>query len=114
MYLPPGQTVQLVDGYLIDTDPLIDASQCAQEGGQFASQYGWGSAVCSFAYPGSVVVHFTPAANYQISSSANCDKMFTYQVDTHGAIGIGLADKSGQPFTTTKSPTCLVRLMLGV
>jgi len=61
--------------------------------------------------PSDVIVHFTPAANYQLAHSAACDRTFKYTVDEHGAIEISL-NVSGI-ITTDDNPTCVVTVTPG-
>jgi hypothetical protein len=59
-----------------------------------------------------VKVNFTPAANYQISSTVQCHQsIYTCQIDVHGAVVISI-NQSGD-FTTGASPWCAVKLKLG-
>jgi hypothetical protein len=115
-YLPPNQTVQRDNtiriGWVDDLDSQITDPQCSQEGG-FMSSFGWGSSFCWFTYPGSVNVQFNPG-NYQIATSASCNPPWTYNVDVHGAITIGLGNTG--PYLTWPSgsnPTCIVRVTVG-
>jgi hypothetical protein len=111
LYLPPQQQIQVFNGFALDSDSLIDQSQCKSEGGGWMS-FGWGAWFCEFSYPMSVTVRFTPPSNYQVSSTAQCDQsVFTYQVDTHGAVAISVT-QSGF-FTTGSTPWCVVKVKLG-
>jgi hypothetical protein len=111
LYLPPQQQIQNFNGAALDLDSLIDQSQCGNEGGAWTS-FGWNSWFCQFSYPLSVKVSFTPASNYQISSTAECDQsVFTYEVDTHGAVAIQI--KQTGIFKTGSSPWCVVKVKLG-
>jgi len=94
LYLPPQQpAIQTLQGQLLATDTLIDQGQCSAEGGKWANYYG-NVAGCGFLYPDSVTVHFTPATNYKLKSSAQCDpSWWTYTVDPHGAVAISLTNQ---------------------
>ena len=91
VFLPPQQpAIQLSQNKLLATDTLIDRGQCDSEGGTWSTFYG-GVTGCGFLYPDSATVHFRPASNYKLSSSAQCDSSWwTYTVDPHGAISISL------------------------
>jgi hypothetical protein len=68
--------------------------------------------MCDFQYPVTVKVNFTPAENYQISSTVQCDQsIYTYQIDVHGAVVISI-NQSGD-FTTGASRWCVIKLKLG-
>ena len=111
LYLPPQQQIEMFQGSAADSDSLINQSQCQSEGGGWMT-FGWGVYVCEFFYPQSVTVRFTPPPNYQISSTAQCDQsVFSYQVDTHGAVSISI--KQSGFFTTGSSPWCVVKVKLG-
>ncbi|HEY5106742.1 MAG TPA: hypothetical protein VII73_08215 [Caulobacteraceae bacterium] len=116
LFLPPQQQLSVWPGGLIaDFDPLIDQPQCGSEGGYWASMFG-GPAECGFYYPSSVVVHFTPASNYHVASTASCaSSTWTYQVDDHGAIAIQILPQlsSAIDFSTGNSATCVVSVTLG-
>jgi hypothetical protein len=113
LYLPPDQELSQWNASILDFDALIDQAQCGKEGGTWGALFG-SIGGCQFFYPSSVVVHFSPAANYQISSTANCDKsIFTYQIDVHGAIAIQLVHQQYANFSTGSSPSCVVRVNVG-
>jgi hypothetical protein len=114
LYLPPGQQVSpWPGGYVADFDVLIDQAQCQSEGGTWAGLFG-SQPLCSFYYPSSVVVHFDPAANYQIASTASCAAMWSYQADARGAVSIQLLPQfSAGPFQTGGSAACVVRVTVG-
>ena len=113
--LPPQQQVQTDptdSSKILDLDPLLTQSQCGAEGGYWGAF--WGSSYCSFTYPSGVIVHFTPAANYKLSSTAVCDKtLWSYQIDVHGAISIQLLPQQYLNFTTGTNPSCVVRVTTG-
>lgn len=90
LYLPPGQSfVSASGGRIADVDPLLDQSQCSSERGSYSSNG------CMFLYPASVLVRFTPGANYQVATSAQCDgSWWTYTVDPRGSISIGLTSEA--------------------
>jgi hypothetical protein len=72
--------------------------------------------MCAFYYPSSVVVHFDPAANFQVSSTADCaSAIWSYQADARGAVAITLLPRYGAnaPFTTGASAACVVRVTAG-
>jgi len=95
LYVPPQQpAIQTLQGQLLATDTLIDQGQCSAEGGKWANYYG-NVTGCGFLYPNSVTVHFTPATNYKLKSSAQCDpSWWTYTVDPHGAVAISLTNQA--------------------
>ena len=110
-YLPPNQQLWFSSGrgVLIDYDGLVTQSQCTQEGGTWIP----GSApYCTYNYPVWVIVHFTPAANYQFTQSAHCANMFTPTVDDHGAIEITVKG-SGLGVATANDATCIVMVTPG-
>lgn len=112
LYLPPGQQVTAEQSGVADWDSLVTQTQCAQEGGAWSAI--WGSYFCAFEYPASVVVHFTPAANFKLAQSASCDHgTFTYSVDVHGAVTISMAAVMPVIMTTDDNPTCVVRVTPG-
>lgn len=111
LYLPPQQQVTAEQTGVSDWDGLITQAQCAQGGGAWSGM--WNSYFCAFEYPASVIVHFTPAANYKISQSAQCDRTFQYTVDVHGAISISLAVAMPVIMTTDNNPTCVVTVTPG-
>jgi len=113
LYLPPFQQVSpWAGGYIADFDVLIDQTQCDFEGGTWAGVFG-SPALCAFYYPASVVVHFDPAANYQIASTASCAGMWTYQTDARGAVSIQLLAQYNSAFQTGASAACVVRVTVG-
>ena len=113
--LPPQQQVQTDptnSGNILDLDSLLGQSQCGAEGGYWGAM--WGSNYCEFTYPAGLIVHFTPAANYKLSTTAVCDKtLWSYQVDVHGAISIQLLPQHYLNFTTGTNPSCVVRVTTG-
>ena len=110
LYLPPQQEIVNYNGSALDVDALIDQSQCTSEGGSWVNSFD--GPLCHFLYPQSVTVRFTPPSNFQVSSTAQCDQsVFTYQVDTHGAVAISI--KQSGTFTTGSSPWCVVKVKLG-
>jgi hypothetical protein len=113
--LPPQQQVQTDptnSGNILDLDPLLTQPQCGTEGGYWGAI--WGSNYCEFTYPAGVIVHFTPAANYKLSTTAVCDRtLWSYQVDVHGAISIQLLPQQYLNFTTGTNPSCVVRVTTG-
>jgi len=112
LYLPPGQEVTAQSYGVADWDGLVTQSQCAQEGGSWGSI--WNGSFCAFNYPASVTVHFTPAANFKLTQTANCDpSTFAYKVDTHGAIQISLSFPLPVIITTDNDPTCVVSVTPG-
>jgi hypothetical protein len=111
LYLPPDQQVTAEQAGVSDWDALVTQAQCAQGGGTWSGM--WNSYFCAFNYPSSVIVHFTPAANYKLSKSAACDRTFTYTVDDHGAIEITLAVTLPVIMTTDDNPTCVVTVSPG-
>jgi hypothetical protein len=112
LYLPPDQYVSAAQSGVADWDGLVTQSQCAQEGGGWGDM--WGGTYCAFNYPGSVTVHFTPAANYKLTQSASCDRRtFAYTVDVHGAITISLTAAMWGIMTTDDNPTCVVSVTPG-
>jgi hypothetical protein len=125
LYLPPQQpAIQWVNGQLLAIDTLIDKGQCSSEGGHWATYYGNANA-CGFLYPSSVMVHFTPASNFKLSSSAQCDSSWwAYTIDAHGAIKVGLTSQAAENLAlvgvwgyagpgTGGSPWCLVYVTKG-
>jgi hypothetical protein len=112
LYLPPNQQVSAFSYGVADWDGLVTQSQCAQEGGAWGNI--WGGTYCAFNYPVSVTVHFTPAANFKLTQTANCDRStFTYTVDTHGAIVISMTAALPIIITTDNNPTCVVSVTPG-
>jgi hypothetical protein len=112
-YLPSQTQVDNVNGTVEQFDSLLTSTQCSQEGGAWTS-FGWGSYFCQFNYPASVVVHFTPASNYQISQSASCNSPWTYSVDPKGAISIQLGTTGPYAnWTTPNNATCVVLVSVG-
>lgn len=112
LYLPPNQQVTAEQSGVADWDSLVTQTQCAQEGGTWSSI--WNGTFCAFNYPASVVVHFTPAANFKLARSASCDHgTFTYDIDVHGAITITLAGAVPAIVTTDDNPTCIVSVIPG-
>jgi hypothetical protein len=111
LYLPSAQEVVLIGNSVIEADPLVTKPQCAQEGGTWDTQFaGW----CTYQYPSSVLVHFTPAANYKLTKSAHCDSsVFTYTVDDHGAILISWKTTNSQYVVLGADPTCIVTVTPG-
>jgi hypothetical protein len=110
LYLPPQQLIQMGNNIALDVDTLIDAAQCVSDGGEWNTYFG--ASMCDFQYPVTIKVNFTPAANYQISSTVQCDQsIYTYQIDVHGAVLISI-NQSGD-FTTGTSPWCVIKLNLG-
>ncbi len=112
LYLPPDQQVTAESTGVADWDSLVTQAQCAQEGGAWGGI--WNSYFCAFNYPASVTVHFTPAANYKLSRSANCDRStFAYTIDVHGAITISMTAALPVIMTTDDNPTCVVSVTPG-
>jgi len=112
LFLPPNQQVTTGASGVADWDSLITQTQCNGEGGTWGAI--WNGSFCAFNYPASVTVHFTPAANFKLTQSANCDKStFTYDVDTHGAITISLKNAAPAIVTTDNNPTCVVSVVPG-
>lgn len=113
--LPPQQQVQTDptdSSKILDLDPLLTQSQCGAEGGYWGTF--WGNSYCSFTYPSGVIVHFTPAANYKLSSTVVCDQtLWSYHIDVHGAISIQLLPQQYLNFTTGTNPSCVVRVTTG-
>jgi hypothetical protein len=112
LYLPPDQQVTAEQAGVSDWDSLVTQSQCAQEGGTWSAI--WSDWFCAFNYPASVTVHFTPAANFKLAQSANCDRnTFAYKVDNHGAITISLSIAMPVIMTTGNNMTCVVSVTPG-
>ena len=112
-YLPSQTQVDNANGTVEQFDSLLTSTQCSQEGGAWTS-FGWGAYFCQFNYPASVVVHFTPASNYQISQSASCSNPWTYSVDPKGAISIQLGNTGPYAnWTTPNNATCVVLVTVG-
>lgn len=110
LFLPPGQQMTLTSPSIAsDWDSLITLPQCAAEGGTWQGTWNAPAYFCAFAYPASVTVHFTPAANFKLSQSATCDtSIFGYNVDTHGAVFIQIKGRPPMPIATDSGSFCAV------
>ena len=112
LYFPPNQYLEPTGGVAVDDlDYFVTQSQCAQEGGSWTSSID----LCTYAYPSSVIVHFTPVASYAFTQSAHCDAaLFTHTVDDHGAIILAeAAAVAAQEVMTGNNATYIVSVTPG-